>query len=58
MQDQDDIEALKAELDDKKAMLADLDTFAVTLPSEQVERLRMRVAALEAHIKQINASRP
>ncbi len=57
MQDQADIEALEAELDDKKAMLDDLDAGKVTLPPEQVASFRMRVAALEAHIGQINADR-
>jgi hypothetical protein len=57
MRDQPDIEALEAELDDKKAMLADIDAGKVTLPPEQVASFRTRVAALEAQIRQINAHR-
>ena len=57
MQNQSDVEALKAECADKKALLADIDVGKVTLPPEQVASLRMRVAALEARIKQINADR-
>jgi hypothetical protein len=53
MEDQPDIEALEAELDDKKAMLADLDAGKVTLSPEQAANFRKRVAALEAQIRQI-----
>ncbi len=57
MRDHTDIEALEAELDDKKAMLAALDASKVTLPPEQVASFQIRVAALEAQIRQINADR-
>ncbi len=57
MQDQADIEALRAELNDKKAMLADLDAGKIRLSPERVANFRTRVAALEAHIRRINADR-
>jgi hypothetical protein len=57
MRDHRDIKALEAELGDKKGMLADVDAGKVDLPPEQVARFRMRVAALEAQIRQINAHR-
>ncbi len=57
MQDEPDIKSLEAELNDKKAMLADLDAGKIVLPSEQLTKLQKRVAALETHIKQIRADR-
>lgn len=57
MRDHRDIKALEAELGDKKGMLADIDAGKVDLPPEQVASFRMRVAALEAQIRQINGHR-
>jgi hypothetical protein len=57
MRGEPDIKVLEAELGDKKGMLADIDAGKVDLPPEQVASFRMRVAALEAQIRQINGHR-
>jgi hypothetical protein len=57
MRDRPDMEALKADLDDKKAMLAAIDAGTHTLPLEQLTSFRKRVAALEAEIRKLDVSR-
>lgn len=57
MEDHADIEAMKAELADKKAHLAALDSGSVTLPPERIAAFRERVARLESEIRRRNAAR-
>jgi len=51
------VEALAAELADKKEMLGGLDAGKITLPPEQVAAFRKRVAELEMHLRQLRAPR-
>jgi hypothetical protein len=61
MQNELDIEALKVELADKRAMLADLESGKNWLPNPWEGReagLRRRIADLESTVEKGDASRP
>ena len=60
MQNQLDLEALKAELADKKALLADIESGKITLGSLFENRevgIRRRISAIELQIRRLDASR-
>ncbi len=57
MRNERDIEVLKAELADKKAILADLESRKIWLPLETKIALRRRIAELEISIENIDSRR-
>jgi hypothetical protein len=60
MRDPPDIEALKAELADKKAMLADIESGKISLGSPFENRqidIRRRIAQIESQIRMHDAHR-